>query len=201
MRWRGFAAAERHVSQGYENSQGIVMKLAPYAISIMMMGCVGNSPTLEPAGATPSREAAEERSLSQRIYHLQHKVIARWVFESECAFYTDLRHGDIDQLLSAAEEIVTPEYARGMHVTPIENREAVLIAFPPPYSPPNCYYAIVEKVGDGFRYFTYESTIGVGNVRAFGAVGGWDGEGNHYNYGPRTYRGPAEFAADVLGEK
>jgi hypothetical protein len=37
-----------------------------------------------------------------------------------------------------------------------------------------------------------------GGDKIVGVVGGWDSEGNHRNYGPRSYLKEEEFIKDVL---
>ncbi len=179
----------------------IFMKLALYVMIVLVAGCAANGPQPPATAPAPApAEDAEDAPISKRIYFFQHKLISKWVFESEGAFYADIKQGNVARLLSAAEDIVAPEYAKGIAITAIQNKEAVLITFPEPDSPPNCYYAIVEKVEDGFKYITYESTLDITDSGFFGVVGGWDSEGGHHNYGPREYRSSADFVADVLGQ-
>lgn len=174
------------------------MKYVLCLFLILIAGCAATPPKQEPESATSSQNA-EEPSESQRIYYFQHRVISKWVFESEGWFYADLLHGNLEKLVNAAEEIVSTDYANGLAVTPLEGHPAILIVFPHPDAPPNCYYALIVKDGDNeFRYFTYESTIDITKSRIYGVVGGWDREGSHSNFGGRTYKTSEEFVADVL---
>ena len=65
----------------------------------------------------------------------------------------------------------------------------------------NCYFVLVQKNESGFSYYTYEKSMKFGDEEFVGVVGGWDGEGNHSNFGPRTYRTEMEFVEDVIGQK
>jgi hypothetical protein len=148
---------------------------------------------------SPSTEnSSNEIPLSKKIYGFQHKLIPKWVFESEGKFFSDIKSGNISKLASAASEVVSPEYAIGVTVTPIENKEAVLITFPEPEDMAHCYFAIVEKIDSNYRYITYEKTFSFGDSKFVGAVGGWNEHGGHDNYGPRLYKTASEFIKDVL---
>jgi len=167
---------------------------------ILIAGCAVTTPQKEPESATSSQNE-EELSESERIYYFQHKLISKWVFESEGWFYADLLHGHLDDLVRAAEEIISTDYANGIAVIPLEKHPAILIVFPPPEAPPNCYYALIVRDGENeFRYFTYERTMEDTKSRIYGVVGGWDREGDHHNFGGRRYKTPEEFVADVLRE-
>ncbi len=174
------------------------MKRFVFLFFILTAGCAATTPKQEPESATSSQNA-EEPSESQRIYYFQHRVISKWAFESEGWFYADLLHGNLDKLVHAAEEIVSTDYANGLAVIPIEEHPAILIVFPHTDAPPNCYYALIVRDGENeFRYFTYERTMEDPKSRIYGVVGSWDREGNHSNFGERTYRTSEEFVADVL---
>lgn len=135
--------------------------------------------------------------LHKRIYYFQHRLIRNWVFESNGQFYADLRLRDTSGLTLAATEIINSEYAKSILVTPIDNKEAVLISFPEPDSAPLCYFAIVEKTGAKFSYLTYEKALPFGE-KVVGVVGSWSEDGGHGNHGPRGYKTAEEFIKDVL---
>jgi hypothetical protein len=176
------------------------MRHALFLFLILITGCAATTPKQQPESATTSQNA-EEPSESKRIYYFQHRVISKWVFESEGWFYADLLHGNLDDLVRAAEEIISTDYANGIAVIPLEKHSAILIVFPHPDTPPNCYYALIIRDGDNdFRYITYERTMDITKSRIYGVVGSWDREGNHSNFGGRTYKTSEEFVADALNE-
>ena len=140
----------------------------------------------------------EEAPVSKRIYYFQHKVISKWLFDSDGAFFFDMVNGSAGQFIEAASEIVNAEYANGIIIRPIPSRDAVLIKFPEPKSVPNCYYSILAKSGDTFSYHTYEKAMSFGGEDFVGVVGGWDSEGNHSNFGPRDYLSDDQFIMDIL---
>ncbi|SMF19872.1 hypothetical protein SAMN02745866_01227 [Alteromonadaceae bacterium Bs31] len=139
-----------------------------------------------------------EVPFSKRVYYLQHKLISKWLFETDGAFFFDMKNGNASQLFQAASEIVSPEYADELYITPIEGREAVSIRFSEPEAYANCYYSIITKDGDEFSYYTYEKAMSFGSEPVVGVVGGWDSKGDHSNYGPRSYRSEEDFIKDVL---
>lgn len=193
------------------------MKYALYLFLILITGCAATMPKQESKSATPSASTASSKSTTseenvvaeesddftpqgKRIYFLQHKVIRDWVFESQGMFYADMRHGELEQLMAAAEKIVSTDCANGMEVIPIEGKPAVLIIFPKPEETPLCYFAVVERVGeDEFRFFTYEHTLPHPSI--YGVVGSWDREGNHHYLEERNYKTADKFVADVLSGK
>jgi len=94
---------------------------------------------------------------------------------------------------------VDQEYANGLEIRPVENADAVLIVFPEPDRPPLCYYALVLRASDKYRYITYESTHSLNlNDGVYGVVGGWNESLNHENYGGRQYKSAEDFVKDII---
>lgn len=174
-------------------------KIVCLILVIAISGCVSTDVKNEMDQSGETQE--EEASLSKRVYYFQHKLIAKWVFESDGAFFFDMNNRNPQQLIDAASDIINPEYANKIAITPIVGRNAVSIRFPEPDSFGNCYFALIEKEGSGFSYYTYEKTMTFGEEAFVGVVGGWDNEGGHSNYGPRGYKREDEFIEDVLGPK
>jgi hypothetical protein len=50
-----------------------------------------------------------------------------------------------------------------------------------------CYFAILVKEGDSFRYVTREQTFDLDGSGVKTVVGGWTSGGNHLNLGGRIY--------------
>lgn len=164
-----------------------------------LVGCSSNGIEKSSDITLEKANDAVEAPQSKRVYYLQHKLISSWVFESEGAFFFDLYNRNYGQLIDAASEMVSPEYAKEIVVTPLYDRNAVVIKFPEPSSMANCYFALVKKEGDTYSYYTYEKTMNFGNDRIVGVLGGWNAEGGHSNYGPRGYKLESDFIKDVLG--
>ena len=144
-------------------------------------------------------QTIEETPIGQRIYYFQHKLIPRWVYGSEGAFFQHLYNRNAAQLFQAAVEIVSQEYAEGLLITPVMGRDAVVIRFPEPSEMGDCYYALVLKKGSDFSYITYEKTLAFDSDEFVAVLGGWSQKGSHQNYGIRGYRSEQEFIDDVLG--
>jgi hypothetical protein len=173
--------------------------------SLLLLSC-GASPTKE-SGAEPLAEqepgAVEQQAEPTRhdkVYYFQHRLIPDWLYNSEGLFFEDLTDDYSPQLISVAEEIVDAEFAAQLKVEFVPRKNAALFIFEQPNSPPNCYFAIAQKLEDGFRYTTYESTMPFGDD-VYGVVGGWNENGDHLNMGARTYSTKLDFLMDVLEEE
>ena len=104
----------------------------------------------------------------------------------------------MSQLRAAAEEIVTPEYAQGINASVVEDGNAVVLVFPDPKEPPDCFFVLIRKTGDEMSYLTYEKTLSLYGAESFvGVVGAWMPGGIHGNQGGRTYSDVESFLEDV----
>lgn len=164
-----------------------------------LVGCTTTGIGNESNVTKTENDGKAEPPLSKRVYYFQHKLIAKWVFESEGKFFFDLYNRQYEQLISAASDIISPDYAKEIVVTPIYDRNVVVIKFPEPSSMANCFYALIKKEEDTYSYYTYEKTMTFGNEPVVGVLGGWNSDGGHSNYGSRGYKTEAEFIKDVLG--
>jgi len=166
---------------------------------IMLAGCASTDVKNYSEEPSSDESVKNEVPLSKKVYYVQHRLIPNWLFSSEGAFFSDMQNGVTSELITATRDIVSQEFANQIVISAIVGQQAVLITFPEPESPPNCFYAIIEKTETGFKYTTYESTIDVTNSGIAGVVGGWDIEGGHQNYGPRGYKKASDFVNDVFG--
>lgn len=173
-----------------------------YFISITLLFLAGCSAARsETAYIAPSETSApDELTQTEKVHFLQHRLINNWVFESDGEFFFDLYNGDVSRFLDTAAEVVTPEYADEIDIRPLVNDDAVLIIFPDPEVPPQCYYALIIKNGDEYAYYTYEKTADLGESDVAGVLGGWNDEGDHLNFGPRLYRTAEAFVRDTVGD-
>ena len=171
---------------------------------LIFAGC-STSQNIKPSTSESEQisvEKTESNSIpfSKRVYFFQHKMISKWVFESDGAFYNDLKENNIRSFILNGAQVVGQNYMNEVLVEPIDGKDAVLITFPEPESAANCFYAIVQKTDDDFSYFTYEKTFHFPGISdgIEGVVGGWGRDGGHLNFGPRAYKTSAEFVVDVL---
>ena len=89
------------------------------------------------------------------------------------------------------------DFAQKLVVRPLVDSTQVLIIFQEPTEPALCFYAIVQKKGDKYRYLTLELTedlFGNGNKTVFGE---WDEAGGHKNLGTRKYSDAESFVAEA----
>ncbi|MDP5211311.1 hypothetical protein [Microbulbifer sp. 2205BS26-8] len=167
-----------------------------FTLIIILSGCT----TTELSNAyKPIAVEKGKLPASKRIYYFQHKLISKWVFESEGAFFFDIYNGQIGQLIEAASEIVDSDYANEVTVVPLYDRDAVLIKFPEPKALANCFFALIKKEGNSYSYYTYEKTVNIEGEAVAGVLGGWNSDGGHRNFGLRGYKSENQFIADVFG--
>jgi hypothetical protein len=137
----------------------------------------------------------------QKIYFFQHKLIPEWTHRTNGAFFGDLSNGRHQRLLDIAAEIVSPEFSNGISIKPYPKVGGLLISFPTPVEPPECYFIYIHKdpKKHAFSLFTYEKTrdpFGRGNK---GVVGSWSADGEHGNHGSRTYEDAGSFVTEMQG--
>ncbi len=147
---------------------------------------------------TPASKQAEP-PLEQRIYYYQHRLIPKWTFGSDGAFFRDIMNGSIGQLKAAAADLISSEYADNISIKPLSEHNGILITFQEPSSVPHCYFIFIRKIDDKFMFLTYEKTRDISNEGYIGVVGGWSPDGVHSNYGPRKYSDADSFIADAVG--
>jgi hypothetical protein len=176
-------------------SQKGLLASVVFGLILCVSGCATQQSTKVSA---PNQTNQNEPQISKSIYFFQHKLIAQWLYESDGAFFSDLKNGDVTRFMEVASEVINPEYANNIVVTDLAEHDAVLITFPDPYDFPNCYFVLMKKQGATFSYYTYEKTMDLGEQNIGGVLGGWTAEGSHLNYGPRSYRTAPDFVKDVL---
>ncbi|MEO6278359.1 hypothetical protein [Roseateles sp.] len=188
------------------------MRLATFIVvaPLLSLGLLGPCAAADEVAAPPAAAASEAAkpapTLHSRIYQLQHRLIPGWVHKSSGAFYTALVVGDLTRLRAVAGELVSPEYAAGIKVTPYPDLEGVLIEYPKPLTPPLCYFAFVRanaKSSSGYDIYTYEKTVSLPGMEAvYGVVGTWSADGNqHSNMGGREYKDAESFVRDLKLDK
>ena len=135
----------------------------------------------------------EEPTEHDRIYYLQHKLIPRWLFESDGMFYKELNAGIPKHLADAAREIVSEKYAEKLSVENIQEFDGFLIVFREPSEVPECFYVIAANHNGDFRYYTLEKAEDIMKRGVKSVVGEWTSEGVHINLGARTFTDKANF--------
>lgn len=148
------------------------------------------------AGEAQTKDPGERQ---ERTYFFQHRLIPEWTHRTRGAFFDDLNADRLERLIEAASKVVSPEFAAAITVRKYPEARGVLISFPAPAAPPECYYIYIHRVGDGatFSLFTYEKTLDLLERGHKGVVGSWSADKAHGNLGPRTYDDPDSFVRDV----
>lgn len=139
-----------------------------------------------------------EPSLNQRIYYFQHKLLPKWTFETNGAFFKDIMAGNIEKLKTTAAKLISTEYADSIAVKSISKYNGTLIVFQKPSSMADCYFVFIREVDSNFIYVTYEKTMDFTNEGFIGVVGSWATDGSHHNHGPRKYNDPDSFILDAV---
>lgn len=138
----------------------------------------------------------EQRALHNKKYNFQHRVLPKWTHGTNGAFYEDLRKGSSERLISAATEIVSKEFAQHLTVRRLPELQGVLITFQKPVEAPECYFVLIVKQGERYRYYTLEMGVDLFKTGVKSVIGEWVADGSHLNFGPRTYDDEASFIAD-----
>lgn len=170
------------------------MKIAPTALLLCAIAALA---LFLPAQAE-DKDAKPAPSERDRIYHLQHRILPHWTFQSGGAFFRDLKNGSVDRLLAAARDLAGEEFAQAIKLDAKSAEQAVLIIFPPPKEMALCYAAVVMQLDGGHAYYTLELTEDIMNTGAKTVLGSWSADGAHHNHGTRTYVDPSEFLKEVL---
>ena len=181
------------------------MKLYLLVLMLLLSAC-NSTPKVEqtPTKMQAKPESAESRSLlfTKNVYFFQHKILPEWTFTTNGGFYLDLLHGELSRLKLAATAVVAKEYADAISIEVLNKGEAVLIKFPEPKAIANCFYVLIQKADDEYKFFTYEKTMAFGDDDPVkGMVGQWSVQGNHANLGGRTYLNSSDFIRDILKAK
>ena len=139
----------------------------------------------------------KQPSLHEKIYYLQHRLLPRWTHGPDNSFYNELMSGNLYRLKQVATDFVSREYANKITARQYPETDGVIITFPEPDQPNECYFIYIARTGNGFRFVTYEKAedlLGKGHA---GAVGEWTKEGKHLNMGFRKYRDAASFVKEI----
>jgi len=141
--------------------------------------------------------AQSELSRHDKIYYFQHRILSKWTHGSEGRFYQDLRNGDYRSMLETASEIVSVDFAINIRVQRLTEINGVLLVFPVPDEPPECFFILITRDGGDYRFFTYEITRDILGDGSKGVVGEWTADGQHRDLGPRPYEDAEQFIRDI----
>jgi len=174
--------------------------IALRAASVLVASFLASLATVGTCFAEPEKQPGEP-SLHQKIYLFQHRLIPQWTHRSNGAFFEDLSNGKHQRLLDVATELVSPNFSNGISIKPYLEKGGVLISFPAPTEPPECYFIYISKgVPNGaFSLFTYEKSRDIFSQGNKGVVGSWAAGGEHGNLGPRNYEDAESFVKEIQG--
>jgi hypothetical protein len=141
--------------------------------------------------------SAGKSSMHQKIYQFQHRLLPKWTHDSKGVFFYDLMSGNTGRLIVAAERIVGEEFSKKIEIRKYPEAKGVLLIFPAPNEPPECFFIYIAKAKDGFRFFTYEKSADIFGDDDKGVVGEWTADGTHLNIGSRKYDDADSFVSEL----
>lgn len=164
---------------------------------------LASCPIIAADSPAPPAAATEEPTAHQKLYYFEHRLLPKWAHRTQGAFFEDLRAGRVERLQEAARAIVGPEFAGALVVEAVPVPTGVLLTFAAPAERGDCYFAFVAKVGEGYRYFTYEKAMSITGQDIEACIGEWGEDGGHRNFGFRNEKAREVFlkaVADLLGD-
>ena len=135
--------------------------------------------------------------MHDRIYHFQHRMLPKWTHESEGKFYKDILNSDFDILFNTASNVVGKEFSKNIIIQRLDDINGILLIFPEPAEPLECYFVFIAKVNENYRFITYEKTQDLSESGDKGVVGEWLPNGTHLNHGSRKYEDAEKFVNDI----
>lgn len=148
-----------------------------------------------------NKASGRHPTLHDKVYHFEHRLLPGWTYKSQGEFFTDLQKGQWERMKAAAKEIVGQDFADQLVVKTVSDSR-VLIGFAKPKEMAECYFVLIVKEGESFRFFTLELTEDLFGDGSKTVVGGWSEDGGHSNFGSRKYDDQHHFLADqaVVGK-
>lgn len=140
---------------------------------------------------------SESDSMHDKIYMFENRILPKWTHESKGEFFDDLINGRHEKLIRAAGEIVGEEFSKKMTIQAYPKDNGILITFPTPDKPRECFFIYISKVNDGYRFFTYEKTFDSLGPDGKGVVGEWTAAKAHVKLGSRKYDDADSFVAEM----
>jgi hypothetical protein len=147
-------------------------------------------------GCSSFQISANHSSYHDKVYYFQHRLLPEWTFQSDGKFFEDISNGEIEQLKTAASEIVSQKFAENISVQSVFENNAVLLLFPQPTQSPECYYILIVKDSNLFQFFTLEKANDIMKVGFKSVVCAWT-EKMHLNYGSRKYNDVDSFLKEI----
>lgn len=143
--------------------------------------------------------ATEEPTAHQKRYYFEHRMLPQWTHQSQGAFYTDLSAGRVERLRGIAEKIGGAMFAEKLSAEHQTAPEGVLLGFAAPSETTECYFVFVAKLGEHYRYFTFEKTEDLLGEGLVACIGEWGEDGGHRNFGFSKEASREAFLKAVTG--
>ena len=102
---------------------------------------------------------------------------------------------------TAAAKLIDEDFSKAIVAQTVSDGSAVLLSFPKPVEAPECYFVLVIKTEESFRYVTLEMTEDILDMGFKSVIGEWTAEGSHLNLGVRKYIDLESFLNEALKER
>jgi len=163
-------------------------------IAILSARVFGESPS-----AQSEKNAATDRH--EGICYFQHQILPTRTLNSNGRLFSDLATGIPAWLAKEAERIVDEEFAKALELKAYSEQDAYVIIFPEPDRANECYFSLLKKEADGFRYYVLEKRMNPFHIGESSNLYTWDKNGNQVNFGLRKYSDLKTFIDEVLYDK
>jgi len=105
-----------------------------------------------------------------------------------------------NNIINIAALVVGEEFSKNISIRKYSEHQAILLTFPKPVEPPECFFIYIVRREEGCRYITYEKTREFPGSDAVGAVCEWRG-GIHLFSGVRKYDDAESFIKELQQPK
>jgi hypothetical protein len=141
---------------------------------------------------------SKEPSPHRKIYFFEHRLLPELIPTK--TFCNSLMNGTPDSIIRIAATVVGEEFSRNISIRKYSEHQGILLTFPKPVEPNECFFIYIVRTEEGCRYITYEKTREFPGSDAVGVVGEWRGE-IHINSGPRKYDDAESFVKELQQPK
>ncbi len=144
--------------------------------------------------------AAEDTVLSkdpsshQKIYHFEHRLLPELIPTK--TFCNSLMNGTPESIIRIAAAVVGEEFSRNISIRKYSEHQGILLTFPKPVEPLECFFIYIVRTEEGCRYITYEKTRELPGSDAVGAICEWK-ERIHIFTGTRNYDDAESFVKEL----
>ena len=151
-----------------------------------------------PSRAAEDTVSLKDPSLHRKIYYFEHRLLPELIPTK--SFCNTLMTETPDSIIRMAAAVVGEEFSRNISIRKYSEHQGILLSFPKPVEPLECFFIYIVKNEDGCRYITYEKTRELPGSDAVGAICEWK-ERIHIFTGTRKYDDAESFVNELQKPK